>query len=252
VREYNALEPGPLTFLVLPVLLVCALAWGTVVAWRRSGAPANAARRAGISSLVAALAWMAATWIAAASGVLRQWDRNPPPFGILVISIVAIAVATSFSRVGSRLATAIPLSRLVFVQAFRFPLELAMHDMYTRGIMPVQMTYTGLNFDIITGITAIPVAILSARGMSGRGVVTAWNIAGLALLVNVVTVAILGTPRFRYFGEEHLNVWVTYPPFVWLPAVMVLAALAGHLLIFRALAAQRRPDPHESTRAYAN
>jgi hypothetical protein len=33
---------------------------------------------------------------------------------------------------------------------------------------------------------------------------------------------------------------------------MVLAALAGHLLIFRALAAQRRGDPHESTRAYVN
>ena len=252
VGEYNAFEPGPLTFIVLPALLACALALGTVVAWRRSGAPANEARRAGTLSLIAALAWMAATWIAAASGVLRQWDRNPPPFGILVISIVAIAFGMSFSRFGSRLATGIPLSALIFVQAFRFPLELAMHGMYTRGMMPLQMTYTGLNFDIITGIAAIPVAIFSARGTSGRGVVTAWNIVGLALLVNVVTVAILGTPRFRYFGEEHLNVWVTYPPFVWLPAVMVLAALAGHLLIFRALAAQRRGDPHESTRAYVN
>ena len=191
VGEYNAFEPGPLTFIVLPVLLAWALAWGTVVAWRRSGAPANEARRAGTLSLIAALAWMAATWIAAASGVLRQWDRNPPPFGILVISIVAIAFGMSFSRFGSRLATGIPLSALIFVQAFRFPLELAMHGMYTRGIMPLQMTYTGLNFDIITGIAAIPVAIFSARGTSGRGVVTTWNIVGLALLVNVVTVAIL-------------------------------------------------------------
>jgi hypothetical protein len=49
-----------------------------------------------------------------------------------------------------------------------------------------------------------------------------------------VVVALLGTPRFHYFGE-HLNVWITYPPFVWLPAVMVLAALAGHLVIFSAL-----------------
>jgi hypothetical protein len=32
-------------------------------------------------------------------------------------------------------------------------------------------------------------------------------------------------------------VWVTYPPFVWLPAVMALAGLAGHLVIFRALRA---------------
>jgi hypothetical protein len=247
VPEYGAFELAPLTFLVIPVLLVCVLAWGTASAWRRTRASPNAARRASAISLLAASAWMALTWVAAASGVFRQWERTPPPFALLVVSIVALAFAMSYTRFGTRIVIGIPLWALVIVQAFRFPLELAMHGMYTRGIMPVQMTYTGLNFDILTGITAIPVALLAARGGNGR-LVTAWNILGLALLINVVTVAILGTPRFRYFGDEHLNVWVTYPPFVWLPAVMVLAALAGHLLIFRALAHQRRAG----SRDYAN
>jgi len=31
------------------------------------------------------------------------------------------------------------------------------------------------------------------------------------------------------------NTWVTYPPFVWLPAMMVLVAWAGHILVFRSL-----------------
>ncbi len=144
-------------------------------------------------------------------------------------------MAITYSHLGTRIVATIPLWVLVLVQAFRLPLELAMHDMYERGIMPVQMSYSGLNFDIITGIAAIPVVFLTATRRTGRSVVAAWNLLGLALLVNVVTVAILATPRFRYFGDDHLNVWVTYPPFVWLPAVMVLAALTGHLLIFRAL-----------------
>lgn len=87
----------------------------------------------------------------------------------------------------------------------------------------------------MTGVTAIAVALLVWSGRAGRGLVAAWNILGLALLANVVTVAILGTPRSQYFGPEHLTVWVMHPPCVWLPAVMVLAALAGHLLIFRAM-----------------
>jgi hypothetical protein len=95
------------------------------------------------------------------------------------------------------------------------------------------MTYTGRNFDIVTGATAILVAwALASRG--SRRLVIAWNVMGLALLVNVLTIAVLSTPVFRYFGDDRLNVFVTYPPYVWLPAVMVLAALAGHLLIFRA------------------
>lgn len=66
--------------------------------------------------------------------------------------------------------------------------------------------------------------------------------------MNVVGVAILATPRFRYFGEDHLNTWVTYPPFVWLPSVMVLAAFAGHLLVFRVLAGGDGPRVRRSTR----
>lgn len=235
MRDYDVFEPAPLTFIVLPMFLTCLLAWGTAAAWSRSGAGIAAARRAAAVSAVAACVWMAITWIAAASGVFRQWERTPPPFGFLVLAIVTLGLAMAFSPFGTRIATAIPLWVLVLVQGFRLPLELAMHGMYSRGIMPVQMTYTGLNFDIVTGTLAIVVGILAAMRIVGRKIIAAWNILGLALLINVVTVAILATPRFRYFGDDHLNVWVTYPPFVWLPAVMVLAALAGHLLVFRAL-----------------
>jgi hypothetical protein len=225
-------------FVVIPLLLAVTLAWGVRFAWRRSGASDAAAARASLAVGLAA-AWMAATWLAARSGILRLWDRTPPPFGVLVLTIVALAVALAFSVVGRRLATHVPLWALVAVQGFRLPLEVAMHRMYERGIMPVEMSFSGRNFDVVTGASALVVAALVFAGRAGRRLVAAWNVLGLALLVNVVVVALLGTPRFRYFGD-HLNVWITYPPFVWLPAVMVLAALAGHLVIFRAL----RQRPH--------
>ena len=40
---------------------------------------------------------------------------------------------------------------------------------------------------------------------------------------------------FAAFGPEALNTFVAHPPFVWLPAVLVLTAVAGHLMITRAL-----------------
>lgn len=189
-------------------------------------------------AIAGAFGWMAVTAAIAQSGVLREWDRNPPPFLILVVGVGAIAGGIALSPLGRRLANYLPLWSLVAVQAFRLPLELAMHGMYERGIMPVQMTYTGRNFDILTGATAIVVAALVATGRGGRALVTIWNVLGLALLTNIVVIAVLSTPRFHYFGEERLNVWITYPPFVWLPAVMVLTALAGHLVIFRAVRAR--------------
>jgi hypothetical protein len=97
------------------------------------------------------------------------------------------------------------------------------------------MSYSGRNLDLVTGATAVIVAVLVALGYAGRRLVLVWNVLGLALLVNIVAVAILSTPRFAAFGPDRVNVFIAYPPFVWLPATLVLAALTGHLVIFRAL-----------------
>jgi hypothetical protein len=228
-----------LLFIVIPVLLAIALVWGASVAWWRSGASPAVSSKVSLVTGAASAAWMALTWAAAESGVLRRWDLFPPPFAVLVLAIVVVAVGITFGGLGRRLAQFLPLWVLVAVQAFRLPLELAMHGLAERGIMPVQMTYTGRNFDIVTGATAIVVAWATATKVGGWRLVCAWNVLGLCLLVNVVTIAILSTPAVRYFGDANLNVFVTYTPYVWLPAVMVLAALAGHLIIFNALRLQK-------------
>ena len=229
------LDVAVLAFVVMPVLLATGLAWGVAAASRRLGEDTAMRRRAVLITAVGAAAWMGGTWLAAASGVLRQWQTTPPPFMILVAGIVALAVTIAFTTYGRRLTMGLPLWTLVAVQGFRLPLELAMHEMYERGVMPVQMSYEGLNYDIVTGTTAIIVAALTRARRGGRALIAAWNVLGLVLLLNIVMVAILSTPRFAYYGTDRLNEWVADPPYVWLPAVLVLAALAGHLLVFRAL-----------------
>jgi hypothetical protein len=228
-------EPDTAAFVAIPVLLAATLVWATLAAWRRSGASLSTARRAAIIVAADTAAWMALTWFAASSGVLQQWDRVPPPFTLVIVGVVLVSTILAFGGVGTRLAHHLPLWTLVAIQSFRLPLEVAMHSLYERGIMPLQMTYTGRNVDIVTGATAIVVAILVKQGYGGRRLVAAWNLLGLALLVNVVAVAIASTPMFRIFGDDRVMTFVTYTPYVWLPAVMVSAALAGHLVIFRAL-----------------
>lgn len=235
--DYSLTDSAVLPFVLIPLLLLFLFLWGVAAAGRRLGEPAAVRRTTLALSAAVALGWMALTWGLAASGVFRRWDATPPPFALLVIAIVILALRLSLGRFGARLATGLPLWTLVAVQCFRFPLETAMHALYEQGIMPAQMSYSGRNFDIITGITALVVALIVRRRQS-RALVAAWNAMGLALLLNVVSVAILSTPRIAFFGPDRVSGFVAYPPFVWLPAVMVLAALAGHVLIFRALIAK--------------
>jgi hypothetical protein len=232
--DFSYADPAVLAFLVIPLVLAVGLVVAVAYAWRRAGESAAQTARATLLMAAGTATWMALTWVVAERGIFRQWDRIPPSTAVLVLLIVLISARLSMGGVGRRLSEHIPLWILVGIQGFRLPLELAMHTMAERGIMPEQMSYTGRNFDIVTGITAIIVAALVATNRAGRWLVLMWNVMGLALLVNIVAVALVSTPIFALFGPERLNIWITYPPFVWLPAVMVLAALTGHLVIFRA------------------
>jgi hypothetical protein len=66
--------------------------------------------------------------------------------------------------------------------------------------------------------------------------VLAWNLLGLALLLNILTIAVLATPvPFRQFTDGPPNLLPSTFPYVWLPSFLVQLALASHLLVFRKL-----------------
>ena len=224
---------------MLPLLVAAGFVAAVDWAGRRLGAPATARRRRTTGVALGTIAWLAVTWLAAASGVLGRFDAFPPPFAGFLLALIVVGVGVACSPIGTRLVRGLPLWALVGYQVFRFPLELLMHRASTEGIMPVQMSYSGRNYDILTGISAGLLGWWLARRPVPRWVVGAWNLGGFALLLNIVAVAVASTPIFRWFGDDRLNTFVAYPPFVWLPAVLVTAALMGHVLVWRRLAADR-------------
>jgi len=238
---YSLLDPVVLVFLLMPPALVAGLAWGVWYASVHADVPGQARRRS-VGVVLAGALWIGATGAVASTGILRDWEAVPPPFVVFALTLFALGAGIAFGPWGRLMARGVPLWALVAAQSFRLPLELAMHGLATDGVMPEQMSYTGRNLDILTGASAIVLAWLLRGGRVGRRVAAVWSLCGFGLLVNIVTIAILSTPPFGYFGEDRLNTFVTYVPFVWLPAVMVMAALAGHLVIWRALRQDyRRP-----------
>ena len=223
--------------LVIPLLVAGGFAW---LHGRDTGGNAQSAARR--RAALALAAWMALFAALALSGVLARFELRPPPFVLALLGVLGTVLALAYGSPGTRF-MGLPLAWLVAAQAFRLPLELVMHAAAREGVMPHEMSFSGYNFDIVTGTSAILVAWLAAHGKAPRWLVLGWNVLGSVLLAVVLTVAILATPMLHVFGEDprHLNTWVAYFPFVWLPSVLVAAALFGHLVIFRALSAARAP-----------
>lgn len=222
-------------FVALPLLVAAAFVAACEWAGRTLGQDVAARRRRALRVSAAVLGWLILTALAAGSGILRRFDSTPPPFAALIVAVLVLGIGVPCSSLGTLLVRGLPLWALVGSQVFRFPLELLMHRAYVEGMMPVQMSYSGWNYDVVTGISAGLFGLWLARGSAPRVIVGAWNVLGLLLLANIVTIAILSTPLFRWFGDDRLNTFVAYPPFVWLPAVLVTAALMGHILVWRRL-----------------
>lgn len=225
----------------LTAIVAVGLLGAVVWAGRANGqAPAIQARRLLIAAGVVG-GWLAVTGFAAGAGMLRDYDAVPPPMLRVMLPGLALTVAAAFSSFGRSLATGLGWGFLIGFQAFRIPTELMLDALHRTGRLPVQMTFHGANFDILSGISAAAVGWLAARGRIGARGILVWNLAALLLLVNILVIALLSMPgRLRVFANEPANTIVFGWPFVWLPATLVLMALFGHLLVFRRLWAEAR------------
>jgi hypothetical protein len=107
-----------------------------------------------------------------------------------------------------------------------------LHSWAGQGTIPTTMTWTGRNWDIISGIVA-----LLACAVAGNNRRVAWvaNVIGLVLLLNVMRVALLSSPvPFGWHVEPPLLL-AFHLPYALIGPVCVSGALVGHIVLTRAL-----------------
>lgn len=180
-------------------------------------------------------AWLALTGFFSYTAALHDFSRMPPRLPLLFGLAFIVIYFGSYFPAPSKLIESPGLVWLIGLQVFRVAVEIFLYLGHRVGFVPIQMTMEGRNFDVITGLTALPMAWLVAKKKAPRWLVYVWNTIGLGLLLNVVVIAVLSMPTpLRRFSNEPANTFVTYFPYVWLPLYLVQVAWMSHLLIFRA------------------
>lgn len=217
------------------IALVLVTAAASVFAVGSGASKAERGSRSAVGFGVGLCVWLGATWAIARTGMLADFSL-PPKLMILIAVAAALTISVAVSARALAVAAAIPWWALIGINAFRLPLELLMHRAVGEGVMPYQMSFTGCNYDILTGISALGLGLVGMKSQLSRKLILAWGIGGSLLLANVVVIAIVSLPTpLRVFMNEPANVWVTTTPFVWLPVFLVQLALLTHILVFRRL-----------------
>ena len=188
--------------------------------------------------LIVFLGWFVFIYIWSRSGIFRNFELFPfNAAPVIIIPLITILVFT-FSKSVKEILIHIPQEKIIKLQVFRFYVEVLLWALFASALLPIQMTFEGINFDVITGVTAV---LLTTR-VAGfllidklpKIVITLWNLIGLGLLINIVVIAILSMPTpFRYFMNERANTIVTEFPISLLPAFLVPLAYMLHILSLR-------------------
>jgi len=209
-------------FVAIVAAVIGALLWAVHRTYRSGKAVAFAA--------LALSVWLGALAGLVASGRMTSLPMQGLPF--FFGSIIIVCVGLGLSPVGARLATGVPLSALVGFQAFRLPLELVLHEWVAQGTIPETMTWTGQNWDIVSGLAALVCAPLAGRYPVAARLA---NIVGFALLLNVMRVAIMSSPFPFGWGQQPPLLLGLHLPYALIGPVCVGGALFGHVVLTRRL-----------------
>ena len=169
------------------------------------------------------------------SGIFENFEARPPRFFLLLPSIIIANIFIWRSQWARDVVSMVPLWVLVGFQGFRFMPEYLLHTAYLDGLAPIQMTWHGYNFDVLSAVIGILAGWWLARG--GREMI-AWiaSVVGIVLLATILFIAVTSAPTpFRLFINEPANTFVASFPYILLPGVHVFLAILVHGLTIKKL-----------------
>ncbi|MGD1890343.1 MAG: hypothetical protein ACFB15_07080 [Cyclobacteriaceae bacterium] len=236
-----------LGFIVLTLLCLWAILRQLHQALSKADWSETKKQRLWIRTLMGLGAWLLFISVASLSGFFSDFSSFPPRV-VTVITIPFITILLIiFSRSINAILKVIPPQNLLYIQAFRVIVEVLLWMLFLQELLPEQMTFEGRNWDILVGLTAPLMAYFGlVRENWSRSLIIVWNVLGLMLLANIVTIAILSMPTpFRVFTNEPSNTIVATFPFVWLPGVLVPIAYSIHFFSLKQLLLSQPTAPEE-------
>ena len=154
---------------------------------------------------------------------------------VLVMPSLLIIIILLSGKFSKKWLPAVSLPWLTALHIIRIPVEMVLFWLYKEKQIPVNMTFEGWNYDIVSGITSLPMIWISFSNSSiKKKILLGWNFICLGLLITIVTIAVLSAKLpIQQWGFDQPNVAIQHFPFAWLPSVIVPIVLMVHLASIR-------------------
>jgi hypothetical protein len=175
--------------------------------------------------------WILFTAVLALGGFYADPGSWPPRIVLFAVFPTLLTILCYFVFFRKTFIERLPLSLLTLLHVVRIPVEIVLLWLFLAGTIPQSMTFEGRNFDIVSGLLAPVVWFLALRrGVETRWLLVPYNLLGLGLLFNIVSIAVRAMPSPAFDpASGQPNLAVAYFPYIWLPAIVVPIVLFSHL-----------------------
>jgi len=193
------------------------------------------------------IAWLILLGILSIRGFFADFSGLPPRLMFALLPPLLVVLLFTRSKTGKKLLLHIKPQWLIYLQSFRILVEVALWLLVRNGSLPVQMSFEGRNFDVLTGLLAFPVGYYCFVKKTWPSVTAVlYNIAGLVLLLNIVTISTLSMPtQLRVFHNQPDSSLLTTFPFIYLPGLLVPLSYTLHILSLRQWGIYRYSVPNK-------
>lgn len=178
------------------------------------------------------LLWSGYLLVMGKSGILVSMNL-PPRMPLFVVIPTFLMMGWVISRPWFvELADRMPAHYLIYIQSFRIAVELVIYGTFLDGLVPERVTFEGINFDILVGITALPFGFLVQRNVLSSKAIIGWNLAGMGVL----SLTVYSFISYVYFiGPDpwfSMSSFTTLP-FLYLPGFLMPFAMCLHYVSIR-------------------
>lgn len=226
-------SPAPvILFIVITVFVFGAIVQGLVVGLRNLRHPNYTSVL--YAAIFAMLTWLGGLLVLSTKGFFADFQSMPPRVMLALLVPFGVILFLTFKRSFGEFLDGLKPAPLLYLQGFRVFVELVLWMLVLDGSCPKQMSFEGWNFDILAGISGPIVGWLAVGGGRRRKwLAIVWNFVGMALLTNIIVIAILSFPQIGVLTPP--NYMVAYWPMIWLPGFVAPFAMMLHLFSLRQL-----------------
>jgi hypothetical protein len=127
-------------------------------------------------TMVFLFVWGALWYIIADTGFFLETQAMPPRVVLMMGPMVLFIILLFVTKRGKRFIDTLDLRKLTVLHVVRLPVELVLMLLAVHKTIPVILTFEGRNFDIIMGLTALPMAWLIFTRNANRKILLWWNV----------------------------------------------------------------------------